>query len=131
MPHRESVSIPWRQSTERYRLIGRECACGNKEFPSRRLCPKCGAVMEKEAVFSGKGEIVSFTKIHTAPDGFEDQTPYTIAIVKLEEGPTITAQIVNKNGVMIGKKVKPVFRRLFSSGESGIIHYGFKFELAD
>jgi len=80
---------------------------------------------------SGEGEIYSFTVIKTAPEGFELNTPYAIGIVKLKEGPIISAQIIN-NGkeFKIGKKVKPVFR-IISKNENGLINYGLKFEISE
>jgi hypothetical protein len=55
-------------------------------------------------------------------------TPYVLAIVKLDEGPQITTQIVmDPAKVKIGMKVKSVFRKIATDGESGIIHYGTKF----
>ena len=51
-----------------------------------------------------------------------------LAIVKLDEGPRMTAQIVCRpDEVKIGMRVKSVFRRIATDGESGIIHYGTKF----
>ncbi len=41
---------------------------------------------------SGRGEIYSFSTMYNAPQGFEEQKPYTIALIKLDEGPMVTAQ---------------------------------------
>lgn len=76
------------------------------------------------------GEIVSFTHIHTNPAGFA--APYTIALIKLAEGPMISSQMVGrKEDVAIGKKVRVVFRKLSEDGDAGLIHYGFKFEVVE
>jgi uncharacterized OB-fold protein len=78
--------------------------------------------------FAGLGTVVTFTVIHTANEQFEALTPYVLAIVKLDEGPRMTAQIVCRpDEVKIGMRVKSVFRRIAADGESGIIHYGTKF----
>ena len=59
-------------------------------------------------------------------------TPYVLAIVKLDEGPQITTQVVcSPEKAKIGMKVKSVFRRIVTDGESGIIHYGTKFVPAE
>jgi uncharacterized protein len=69
-----------------------------------------------------------FTVIHTAAGQYPVLTPYVLAIVKLEEGPQITTQIVmDPAKAKIGMKVKSVFRKIATDGESGIIHYGTKF----
>ena len=83
----------------------------------------------EEIKLSGKGEIVSYTIIHVGPEDFEEQVPYPIAIVKLEEGPQITAQIVDcKNEeVKIGMKVESTFRKIRQDGSTVAIYYGYKF----
>ena len=59
--------------------------------------------------------------------------PYCMAIIKLDEGPRITSQIVDcdPKTVKPGMKVKAVFRKLGEDSESGILHYGTKFILKD
>jgi uncharacterized OB-fold protein len=55
--------------------------------------------------------------------------PYTVALVRLEEGPLVTAQItdVDADQVSIGMPVEMVTRRVQTSGEQGAIVYGYKF----
>ena len=82
--------------------------------------------------FKGTGEIVTYTLIRTAAEGFESQTPYTLAIIKLDEGSRMTAQIVGDPEKMyIGMRVKSVFRKLGEGGERGMIYYGTKFVPAE
>ncbi len=81
--------------------------------------------------FSGKGEIYSFTTIQDAPAGFEEQAPYVLAIIKLDEGPMLTAQLTDLDGsVEIGMRVEMVTRKLRSEGPQGMIVYGYKFRKA-
>ena len=131
MPQRSSVAQPWRMQAGRYRMAGTECVlCKNIDFPARKMCSKCGGHDLIEKNMAGVGEVVSFTILHTAPEGFDGHTPYTIGLIKLKEGPVITAQIVgNSADVAIGKPVRAVFRKLYEHGEEGLIHYGFKFEV--
>ena len=57
--------------------------------------------------------------------------PFTIlvALVKLDEGPMLTAQLtdVDPEAVEIGLPVEMVTRKLRSDGEEGMIVYGYKF----
>lgn len=78
---------------------------------------------------SGRGEIFSFTTMYNAPQGYEDQKPYTVALVKLDEGPMVTAQLtdVDAQDVKIGMRVEMVTRKLREEGEEGQIIYGYKF----
>jgi len=84
----------------------------------------------KEIKLTGKGEVVTYTIIHVGPEDFEEQTPYPIAIIKLEEGPQITAQIVDcsLDEMKIGMKVESTFRRIQQDGHTGAIYYGYKFK---
>jgi len=132
--HRSSVPLFWRLKESKYRMVGTKCGtCSSLYFPPRNFCPKCRRDGKIEPFrFSGNGEIASYTIIRTAPSGFEKQTPYAVAIIKLEEGPSITGQVVGDiNAVEIGKLVRPVFRRMYEDGDCGLINYGIKFELVD
>jgi hypothetical protein len=94
------------------------------------VCPYCA---DNEAQptfkFSGRGEVFSHSTVHNAPEGYEDQAPYTVALVKLEEGPLITAQLtdVNNDAVEIGMPVEMVTRKIRTQGDEGLIIYGYKF----
>jgi uncharacterized OB-fold protein len=78
--------------------------------------------------FAGTGEVFSFTTLQEPPEGFEDQAPYVLALVKLDEGPLITAQLTDLDGpVEIGDRVEMVTRRLTTEGGKGMIVYGYKF----
>jgi hypothetical protein len=118
-----------------YRLEGTICKnCSTVYFPARKLCPDCrrkGRIEKTE--LSGNGQIYSYTIVHTAPAGFELQQPYALAIVKLDEGPMITAQIVDCNfdDISIGKQVSMVFRKIHEGSEKDIIQYGYKFRIVE
>lgn len=78
--------------------------------------------------FSGMGEIYSFTQVTDAPFGFDEQTPYYLAIVKLDEGAMITAQLTDlESEPEIGMRVEMVTRKIRAEGPQGMIVYGYKF----
>ena len=78
--------------------------------------------------FTGTGEIYSFTTLGNPPTGFEDQSPYTLALIRLDEGPLLSAQLTDLDQPpSIGDRVEMVTRRLYSEGASGMIVYGYKF----
>ena len=125
-----SVSRFWRKQVNRYNLIGTHCSeCDEYYYPPRNMCPTCRRDGNLESYkFDGDGEIVTYTIIYTAAEGFEHQTPYVLAIVKLDEGPSLTSQIVAEPEEMkIGMRVKPVFRKLGEGSDRGMIYYGTKF----
>lgn len=124
------TSRHWRLQKQRYGLVGEICPnCGIKLFPPRDVCLECEAPAKELYTFTGLGEVFSYTTIYDAPAGFEQYAPYTVALVKLEEGPLVTAQLtdVDSNEIHIGMPVEMVTRKLRSDGPEGMIVYGYKF----
>jgi uncharacterized OB-fold protein len=129
------MEIPrhWRLNNQRYALVGEVCErCGAKLFPPRDVCPECGRPAATPYTFSGRGEVYSYSTLYQAPKGFEEFVPYTVALVKLEEGPLVTAQLtdVDPEEVRIGMPVEMVTRKIREEGEDGLIIYGYKFRPA-
>jgi len=130
---KESIPLTWRRIPERYRLEGTICdSCKNAYFPPRTICPKCrrkGKI--KKYSFSGTGKIVSFSTVYSPPYGFERNVPYVLAIVELEKGARLTAEIVDatEKDVNVGDKIELVFRKIQQEDPEGVIHYGYKFRL--
>jgi uncharacterized OB-fold protein len=124
----------WRLRKQRYALVGEVCPhCDAKIFPPRDVCPECGGEAKTAYTFSGKGEVYSFTRMSNAPAGFEEQSPYTVALIKLQEGPIVTAQLTDLGNeeVQIGMPVEMVTRKLRSDGDKrGMLVYGYKFRPA-
>jgi uncharacterized OB-fold protein len=54
----------------------------------------------------GKGRIVSFTVIRYPPRGFENEAPYVVAIIDVENGPRVIGRLSNSaDKVGIGNAV--------------------------
>jgi uncharacterized OB-fold protein len=127
------MEIPrhWRLNQQRFGLIGEVCQhCQTKIFPPRDICPACGKEAKTSYAFSGRGEVFSFTTIYEPPSGFDETAPYTVALVKLVEGPMVTAQLTDLGESLpeIGMPVEMVTRRLREDGdERGMLIYGYKF----
>ena len=127
------MEIPrhWRLKKQRYSLVGEICPhCEAKIFPPRDVCPECSGEAKIPYAFSGRGEVYSYTTVHNAPAGFQETAPYTVALVKLEEGPVVTAQLTDlgEQPLEIGMPVEMVTRKLRTDGdERGILVYGYKF----
>jgi uncharacterized OB-fold protein len=125
-----SVARFWRKQPQRYNLIGTRCeTCGKHFYPPRSFCPTCrreGTIVEHQ--FAGTGTVVTHTVIRSASEAFDHLTPYVLGIIELDEGPRLTAQIIcSPDEVSIGMRVKKVFRKIGSDGESGPLYYGTKF----
>lgn len=124
------ISRHWRLQQQRYGLVGEVCPhCEVKIFPPRDVCPNCAGEAKTPYVFTGRGEVFSYTTVYDAPEGYESNVPYTVALVKLDEGPLVTAQLTDvENGqVSIGTPVEMVTRKLREDGERGMLVYGYKF----
>ena len=81
-------------------LIGSRCQdCGSYAIPQRHICPKCHSENNEIVMYSGKGKLVAYTVIFVPPvmmaeAGYDAKNPYCVGIVELEEGPRISAQIL-------------------------------------
>ncbi|MDG4594095.1 MAG: Zn-ribbon domain-containing OB-fold protein [Candidatus Contendobacter sp.] len=114
-------------STSYYHLLSEHklMGCRNKTsgkfyLPPRPMCTTSySSDMEWEQV-SGKGEIIAFTVITVAPThmieaGYSRENPYCAAIVRLQEGPAISAQILGvdlsmpEEAIKIGTPVQATF----------------------
>jgi uncharacterized protein len=134
-----SIARFWRETPHRYNLDGVRCAnCQTVYFPPRSVCPTCSKHRQsigrlEPFQLSGEGEVRTFTVVHDAAEGFEMQVPYVLAIVRSNEGPQLTGQVVDidPEDVRIGLKVRATFRKLREEGRAGVIHYGYKFTPAE
>lgn len=124
------VSQHWRLNQQRYQLMGEECpSCSVKIFPPRDVCLECNAPAKELFELTGLGEIYSYSTVYNAPHGFGYAVPYMVALVKLDEGPIVTAQLTDMDfdEVEIGMSVEMVTRKLRTDGDEGMIMYGYKF----
>ncbi len=68
-------------------LMGSKCKnCGTASFPPRADCENCMSGDFEFVEMSGKAILTTFTKIVSAPTGFEDVVPYIVGVVDLAEG---------------------------------------------
>ena len=126
------MSVPrfWRRLKNIYNLIGTHCKkCGGYFYPPRNMCPKCRRTgLISPFKFNGSGEVVTYTIVHSAAKDYAKLTPYILAIIKLDEGPSLTSQVIcDPSDIRIGMKVKAAFRRLGEESDKGMIYYGTKF----
>jgi len=111
-----------------YRLEGERCSsCRKAQFPPRGRCRACGSASLDPWRPSGLGTIYSHAAVAQAPQGFPD--PYLVALIQLEEGLLLTAQLtdIEPQNVRIGMRVEMVTRRIQEQGPEGYLVYGYKF----
>ena len=69
--------------------------CGHMRWPASMICPMCYSRDTQWIIASGKGKVYTFVVYHVAyHPGFEDDLPYVVADVELEEGPRLLTNIV-------------------------------------
>ena len=66
--------------------------CNWSDFFETKTCPRCHSNIN-EALLSGKGKIATFTVIRYPPKGFEEEAPYVVGLVDLENGPRVIGRI--------------------------------------
>jgi len=123
-------SRDWREYPRRYRLEAGKCKkCGKILFPSRLICPKCGAREFETVILPDTGKVFTYTVIRVAPSQFTDQAPYAIAIAELSNGVRLMAQLVDCDidKIKVGMEVRIEFRRIQTDSHHGVLSYGYKF----
>lgn len=95
----------------------RRCVdCQQAYFYPRNICPRCGSANTEWSRASGRAALHTFAIVHRAPHpGFEGDVPYVTAVVELEEGPRMAANIVDvapdPANLKIGMPLRVVFER--------------------
>ncbi len=120
----------WREYPRRYRLEAGKCKkCGKIVFPTRLVCPKCGAREFETEILPDTGKVLTYTVIRVAPSQFTDQAPYAVVITELTNGVKLMAQLVDcdVDNIKVGMEVRIEFRRVQTDDHHGILSYGYKF----
>jgi uncharacterized protein len=90
----DGVTQGWWDATRDRRLVVKRCtACGHHQHYPRPLCLSCSSTDLGFEQAAGTGRIHSFTVVHRAPTP-ELDPPYVVALVRLDEGPTLMTNIV-------------------------------------
>jgi uncharacterized OB-fold protein len=83
------------EGTKRGELLIQRCAaCSTPFFYPRTSCPNCGSGDVAWIKASGRARLHTYVINHRPAPGFEDDAPYAIAVVELEEGPRMMTNIV-------------------------------------
>lgn len=67
---------------EEGKVMGTRCSdCGAVYFPPRANCFQCFSSQIEWFEIEGEGKLLTFSRLKYAPVGFEDDLPYSIAVV--------------------------------------------------
>lgn len=89
-------------------------ACGKPHLPPGPVCPFCLSDRIAWRRASGRGRISTWVVVHKAWfEAFRDEIPYNVVQVELDEGPRLTANVVDARETFeIGQQVEIVFDRV-------------------
>lgn len=101
----------YNEALRQNKLLGLKCrACGAITVPPKMACRRCTAPELDVVELKGSGKIRTFTTLNVASEGREDEVPYTVVMVELEEGPWLMGSLEgidpsHASMELIGKKV--------------------------
>ncbi len=116
IPEVSPALAPYFAAARAGRLVVQRCTgCGALRFPPRELCSACLVTEAAWQEVCGRGEIFSYYVMHQIyHPGFAAEVPYAVVVVKLEEGPKLTSNVVDcpLDEIAIGMPVEVVFEEL-------------------
>mgnify|MGYP000030869308 CR=1 FL=1 len=96
LPDPTPETAPYWDGAKAHELRIQFCTdCQKHFFYPRIFCPTCLSDAVEWRTVSGKGTLLTYVLAARPAPGFENELPYAIAIVKLEEGPHLMTNIVN------------------------------------
>ena len=97
LPAPTALSQPYWDGAREHKLLFQQCrVCGTNWHPPMPLCPKCHSSEIDWLPAAGGGAIYTYTIVqHPTHPAFQDHIPYAVAVVELDEGPRIVANIRN------------------------------------
>jgi len=110
---------------ENGKLMGTRCKdCGIVFFPPRVDCYQCFSSNVEWFEVSGKGELVTYSKLKYAPVGFEEDLPYCIALLDYGDYKIFgrIASNVSEDEIELGMEMKAVVNKL----PNGQLNYVFE-----
>jgi uncharacterized OB-fold protein len=91
-----ALNCPFFEGTKQGELRVQECLeCAEMWYPPAGNCPSCLSRSYTWRAVSGRGTVWSWIVIHRRYlQGFDDEIPYPVGLVQLDEGPLILARIL-------------------------------------
>ncbi len=110
MPQATAETRPFWEGCAAHELRYQRCAqCGHVQAIPRALCAHCHATSLAWQRASGRGRVLSVTTVRRAPTP-AFATPYAIALLDMEEGFRLMANVRGTHELAIGAPVRIVFR---------------------
>ena len=113
LPTISSLNKPYWYGLKNRELKLQKCdGCGQVWYPPSPLCPKCWSRKYSWSLLSGRGRVNSWVVFHQSYfRGYDDELPYNVAEVELEEGPRVLTNLVGleNDKIRAGMPVEIVF----------------------
>jgi uncharacterized protein len=104
---------PYWDGCKRHELLIQLCSsCGNYQFYPRLYCANCFSDRVEWVTASGRATVLSFTIVRRpVSSAFAADVPYVVALVTLEEGPSMMTNIIGcpPDQVAVGMPVTVTF----------------------
>jgi len=112
LPPEDELTAPWWAGTRSHQLLLQTCLdCGHRQHHPRHLCLVCRGMNLGYTEATGHGVVDTFTAVHRSPRA-DLEVPYTVARVRLAEGPVMLSTLVGDGDWQIGDEVRVDFRDL-------------------
>lgn len=113
LPKPTPESAPYWEACAERRFVLQRCAvCRAWQFPPRSFCAACGSQRVAFEPASGRGAVRTYTVIrHPLSEGYAKDVPYVVALIGLEEGPTMMSRVASDapEALAIGQPVRVDF----------------------
>ncbi len=95
LPEVTDDNRPFFEGCKRHELLFQKCVdCGRLRHVSP-ACPQCPSADHEWVPVSGNGKVYTWIVVHQRySQAFEDDLPYNVTIVELEEGPRLLTSLV-------------------------------------
>jgi len=113
LPEPSTTTTPFWEACKAQRLLLQQCrVCGQIQFYPRSLCTACMSDHLEWRAADGTGTVYSYSTVYRAlVPGFEDDVPYVVAMIELDEGVRLLSQVIycEPEEVFIGLRVSVIF----------------------
>lgn len=113
LPNVDDQNRPFWEAARQGELRLPRCnSCGHIRVQFERWCPKCASQEFTWDRLSGRGVVWSHVTFHRMYfKAFEDDLPYGVALVELEEGPRLITNLIGieSEQISIGMEVQAAF----------------------
>jgi uncharacterized OB-fold protein len=108
----ESKAADFLKFLEEKKMMTTKCQkCGKIYFPPKMDCNVCGASEIDWIEIDEVGKLVAYSTVMYGPSGFENDVPYTIAVIKLPNGVQVFGRIsktIPIDNIKVGMHLKSV-----------------------